>query len=140
SAAYWAPRIQRPTNGRGESSPHYNMRIQFQGERLSFTLRSGNKDAAAKTAAAIYKDLVSLGVEATLEKHRPKAPPEKTATVGEWIEAARSVSEASPSTLKGYSVSLRKIVGDILRVKRTSKRFGPKGGGAKDYRTKIDGA
>jgi hypothetical protein len=38
---------------------------------MAFTLGTGNKDAAARRAAGIYTDLLTLGVEAALAKQRP---------------------------------------------------------------------
>src|SRR5882724_3675745 len=69
---YWYQRIFRPVNDRGESSPHYCMRTQFKGRRVAFSLGTGNKDAAARRAANIYINLLTLGVDGTLAKHRPQ--------------------------------------------------------------------
>jgi integrase len=135
---YWLPRVFRPINDRGEVSPHYMMRIQFRGRRMAFTTGSGNKDAAARIAARIYTDLLTLGTEGTLVKYRAQKPSQNIATVGEWITAARSVAATNAATFAQYAASLRKIVGDVLRVKRSRKRFGPKKGGAKEYRGGID--
>ncbi len=85
-------------------------------------------------------DLLTLGVEATLAKHRPqKAPKEdRVATIGEWITAAQSVAEASETSLTGYARALRLIASGILDFKKTKKRFGPKKGGSTKYRESID--
>jgi integrase len=141
SAKYWMDRIYKPVNANGSASPHYMMRVKFRGKRLAFSLGTAKQAEGASLAAGIYHDLLTLGVEGTLAKHRPK--PEKAdrpATVGEWIAAASEVSEANPSTFNCYACSLRKIVGDILAVKRTKKRFGPRTGGAAAYRAKINSA
>lgn len=122
-------------------SANYSFQVGFKGQRLTFSTRTGNKEASAKIAAGIYRDLVNIGTEATVAKHRPEAEkPEHTATVGKWIEAAQGVSEANASTFNCYACSLRKIVGDILAVKRSKKRFGPRRGGAAAYRAAIDAA
>src|SRR5262245_58580217 len=65
---FWRPRLFR-WNG----SPNYSMRVQFRGRELSFSLRTGNKDSAAKRAATIFGDLVHLGIEPTIAKHRGPA-------------------------------------------------------------------
>jgi len=135
---YWLPRVFHPVNDRGEPSPHYLMRIQFRGRRMAFTTGTGNKDAAARIAARIYSDLLTLGTEGTLTKYRAQRSSQNIATVGEWVTAARSVAATNPATFAQYAASLRKIVGDVLRVKRSRKRFGPKKGGAKEYRGGID--
>jgi integrase len=138
---YWRSRIYRPINARGESSPHYSMRLQFRGSpRTSLSLGTGNADAAARKAANIYADFLTLGAPGALAKHRPQKAADSITTIGEWIEAARSVATANPATFALYAASLRKIVGDIIRVKRNRKRFGPKGGGAQSYRKAIDSA
>ena len=127
-------------NARGEASPHYAMRLQMHGQRMAFSLGTGNAEAAARKAASIYTDFLTLGVEAALAKHRPQKASESITTIGQWIEAARSVTTVNPATFSMYARSLRKIVGDIIRAKRTRKRFGPKGGGARAYRQAIDDA
>jgi integrase len=137
---YWRSRIHRPINARGEPSPHYSMRLQMRGQRMSFSLGTGNAESAARKAANVYTDFLTLGVEAALAKHRPQKAAEGIATVGQWIEAARSVATTNSATFALYAAALRKIVGDIIRVKRNRKRFGPKGGGAQEYRRAIDAA
>jgi len=135
---YWRSRIFRPINAMGEASPHYSMRLQIHGRRMSFSLGTGNAEAAARKAAGVYTDFLTLGVEAALAKHRPQKAAESIAAVGQWIEAARSVATVNPATFALYAAALRKIVGDIIKVKRNRKRFGPKGGGARAYRHAID--
>ena len=140
---YWLSRIFRPVNSRGEASPHYSMKVQFRGRRLAFGLRTGNKEAAARRAAGIYGDLLTLGVEATLCKHRAQTPRKirsEVTTIGEWIQAARGVSASNPATFAQYAASLRLIAGQILSLKKTKKRFGPGKGGARAYRAGIDSA
>jgi integrase len=137
---YWRSRIFRPINARGEASPHYSMRLQIHGRRMAFSLGTGNAEAAARKAAILYTDFLALGVEAALAKYRPQKNTDAIATVGEWIKAARSVATVNPATFAMYARALRKIVGDIIRVKRNRKRFGPQGGGARAYRRAIDTA
>jgi integrase len=137
---YWRSRIYRPFNARGEASPHYSMRLQMRGERLSFSLGTGNAEAAARKAANVYTDFLTFGVEAALAKYRPQKTTESISTVGQWIEAARKVATVNDATFALYAAALRKIVGDIIRVKRNRKRFGPKGGGARAYREACDSA
>jgi len=145
SPSFWSSRIFKAKSDDGFVSPNYVMRVQFMGRRTTLSTNTPNKEAAAKIAAGIYGDLLTIGWDATIAKHRPKNEPDPNlpppvASVGEWIAAARRVSEANASTFNCYSCSLRKIVGDILAVERTEKRFGPHKGGAAGYRTMIDGA
>src|SRR6266480_1704226 len=137
---YWRSRIFRAKNARKEASPHYSMRLQMRGRRMAFSLGTGNAEAAARKAANVYTDFLTLGVQGALAKHRPQKTADGITTVGEWIEAARSVATVNPATFALYAAALRKLVGDIIRVKRNRKRFGPKGGGAQAYRSAIDAA
>src|SRR6266404_1516246 len=137
---YWRSRIFRPINAHGETSPHYSMRLQMRRHRMAFSLGTGNAEAAARRAANVYTDFLTLGVQGALAKNRPQKAADSITTVGEWIEAARSVATVNPATFALYAAALRKIVGDIIRVKRNRKRFGPKGGGARAYRKAIDAA
>ena len=110
---------------------------------MAFSLGTGNKDAAARRAAGIYTDLLTLGIEAALAKHRAQSSrenPSEVATIGQWIEAARGVSATNAATFAQYAASLRLIAGQILSVRKTKKRFGPGKGGAQAYRAAIDGA
>jgi integrase len=139
TAAYWQSRIFKPVNDRGIASPHYSMKVAYKGRRMAFGTGTGNKEAAAQKAAGIYNDLVVLGVEGTLAKHRPQtAKGEKIATVGEWITAAREVSEANDATFTAYARALRLIAGGVATMKKDTKRFGPKKGGSTKYREAID--
>jgi integrase len=136
-ARFWPRRIFK-----WGDSPNFSCRIQFQGRRMTFALNTANRDLAAKHAANIYKDLTSLGVEAMLAKRQAQTvekPPGIT-TIGHWIDAARSVSSASPATFGQYAASLRLIASQILAVRKTKKRFGPSKGGAQAYRASIDSA
>lgn len=143
SANYWLKKISKPVNRLGSESPHYYMRLSFKGRRVGFSLGSGNLKEAASIAAGIYGDLLALGLEETLRKHRPveAAEAEKpVATVGKWIEAAEKVSQTKGATFHSYATALRKITGDLLAVKRSKKRFGPHSGGSRKYRELVDAA
>ena len=145
SANYWISRLKKTKNSLGVESPHWSIQLQSGGTRRGFSTGTGNKEAAAKIAAGIYNDILVMGWDTTLAKHRPTnepdpALPAPVTSLGGWIDAVRKVSEANASTFNCYSCSLRKIVGDILAVDRSKKRFGPRKGGAGDYRAKIDAA
>lgn len=101
SANYWKARIFKPVNDRTEQSPHFSMKIQFRGKRVSFTLGTSNQEAAAARAAGIYGDLLTLGIDGALAKHRPTKR-EDVSTLGAWIEAARLVFDKSQTTFDAY--------------------------------------
>src|SRR6516225_2611766 len=106
---YWRSRIFRPVNARGEASPHYSMRLQMRGQRMAFSLGTRNGEAAARIAANVYTDFLILGVQGALAKYRPEKATDNITTVGEWIEAARSVATVNPATFALYAAALRKI-------------------------------
>lgn len=105
-----------------EDSANYSLQIQFKGRRMAFSTGTGNREAAARIAAGIYNDLLTLGIEATLKKHRA-APPvdDQIATIGKYLEAAQVVMDVRPATFSAYSIMLRRIAGDILN-KRTARK------------------
>ncbi len=121
TANYWLSRVYRPTNGRGVASAHYMMRLKIRGRRLALSLGTGNQNAAAACAAAFYNDVLALGIEAALAKHKPEAKGEEVATIGEYLTAARAVMDVRPATFAAYSVHLRRIAGDILRQRYARK-------------------
>ena len=119
---YWLSRIFRPVNDRGQPSPHYSMKVQIRGRRMAFGLGTANKEAAARRAAGIYGDLLSLGVERTLTKHRSQRPQgENIATIGEYLRAAQGVMAVRPATFAAYAAHLRRIAGDILILRAARK-------------------
>ena len=134
-ARHWRERIFRR-----QHSPNYTLRFQFRGREISFSLKTGNKELAAKRAAAIFRDLVELGVDATIAKHRETAPEQKTeaVTIGDWIKAASKVFDGAPATFGGYSRAIRAIAADILVVEKTKRRFSRTH--SKEYRKQIDAA
>ena len=135
---YW---LQKGKLRKDKKSIYYTVQIQFLGKRLSFPTKSTNKQVAARKAAEIYNDLVLHGVEAAKIKHRPQVKlPNKVATVGEWIKAVEGIFRKEKVTFTGYCRAIRKITGDIIKVKHDSTRFGPKKGGSTTYRSKIEAA
>lgn len=138
SASYWSKRIYFPKNMCGAVSPHYMMRVAFKGRRLAFGLGTANKDAAARIAASIYGDLLSIGIDATLAKHRAQKPkPDNIATIGEYIASAHAVMGVRPATFHAYGRHLCRIAGDILN-RRTPRRSKVKT--KRDLRQEIESA
>lgn len=92
----------------------FSCKIQVNGRRESFPLRSANKAAAAAKAARIYGDVVSLGWDEALVKHKPEhQKPEKPATIGAWAEAVKATAGLRLSTFTTYLQSLRQIAAEI---------------------------
>jgi integrase len=135
-ARFWHSRLFK-----WEGSANYSTRIQFRGRRMAFSLGTGNRDAAARRASGIYSDLLALGVEATLAKHRAQTPPTITTgatTIGDWISEAIKVFDGKPASFGGYARGLRFIASEILDVSKNKKRYGRTQ--AKNYRRQVDAA
>ncbi len=130
---FWLPRLFR-----WAGSPNYSMRVQFRGRELSFSLRTGNRESAAKRAATIFGDLIHLGIEATIAKHRAPAvkAPEPDVTIGDWISTANDVFDGKPATFGGYARGLRFIASEIMAVSKSKKRYGRTQ--SKNYRRQVD--
>ena len=95
--------------------------------------------AGGAWASGIYSDLIALGVEATLAKHRTQTPPTITTgatTIGDWISAAIKVFDGKPASFGGYARGLRFIASEILDVSKNKKRYGRTQ--AKNYRRQVD--
>jgi len=96
----------------------YFCKVQVNGRRESFPLRTANKNAAASKAAKIYGDVSALGWDAALIKHKPESVKvAKAATVGALIEAAKRHSPARAVSLEAYAQALRRIVIGTLEMK-----------------------
>jgi integrase len=139
-ARFWLPRLFRKRYPDGSASPYYSMRIQFRGQRMAFSLRTTNKDAASRRAAALYNELLAHGIDTVLAKYRAQEPetPQEIATIGQWIESASKVFAGKPSTFGSYARALRFIASEILATRKDKKRFAQQH--AETYRRKIDAA
>ena len=113
------------------------MKIQHCGRRTTFRLNTGNKDAAARRALALYEDVVTRGIENVIAERRGGAETSDTiSTIGAWIESARSVFDGSPVTFAGYVRALRQIASEVTAMDKTNKRFERNQSG--EFRRKID--
>ena len=98
-------------------SRFYACKIQVAGRRESFPLRTANKSAAASKAALIFSEVVALGWEAAMAKHKPNAAkPTRPATVGELLAEIQATAGFRLSTFTVYSQSLRQIVSEIAAI------------------------
>lgn len=89
-------------------------KIQVNGRRESFPLRTSNKEAAAAKAARIYGDVVAMGWDEALMKHKPEChKPERPATIGEWAQGVKETAGLRLSTFTTYLQSLRQIASEI---------------------------
>ncbi|MDH4452724.1 MAG: tyrosine-type recombinase/integrase, partial [Verrucomicrobiota bacterium] len=112
-------------------------KIQVNGRRDSFPLRTANKSAAATKAAKIYGDVSALGWAAALAKHKPETVKHaKTATVGALIEAATRLSPARRESTDAYAKALRRITAAVIGLD-SGRKFDCKRG-SHEWRAKVD--
>jgi integrase len=120
----------------------FSCQISYAGHRERFQLHTASKAEAATKAAAIYKDLVGKGWEATRCIHKPKAAPKvetlPPATVGSLIEASKRLSKARTESLDAYAKALRRITAGVLGI-ADGKKFDAFAGGRQAWLEKIDG-
>ena len=104
-------------------SPHYAVQMQVGGRHMSLGLHTGNREVAARKAAELYTDFVTLGVEATLAKHRPtRSEAERVTTIGEYIEAAKAIIDVRPISFLNYANSARLVAAAILYPAAETRR------------------
>ena len=111
-------------------------KIQVHGRRESFPLRTANKNAAASKASRIYGDVIALGWDAALVKHKPEtAKAAKIGTVGALIECATRLSSARRESMTTYCQALRRLASGVLGLKDANKRHPLQ---APQWRAKVD--
>lgn len=113
-------------------------RIQSQGRREFFPLRTTNKSAAAAKAAKIYGDVASLGWDAALAKHKPDEKPARGALTGDLIREASALADVRPATLASNVSALRRIVAGVMKIDTTKGRFARCGAGRAAWLAAVD--
>ncbi len=128
---YWTQKGKLLTDAR---SRFLSCKIQTQGRRERFPLRTANKSVAATKAAQIFGDVTSLGWDAAIAKHKPTfEKPAEVATVGEYIASVSAVADVRPATMAGNARAFRRIVADVMRFKANASRYAPSGEGRNDW-------
>jgi integrase len=138
---YWRTRVYKPVSGKGITSNHFMVKLQYQGRRQAFSLHTASSEEAAARAKVMYQDLVSGGWQFVLDKYRPKPPQAPAAiglTLGEYVALVRSKNLIPDRTLDGYVMRVRRIVADIKGITATRKRFGAGGKGRAEWLAKVD--
>lgn len=98
-------------------------RIQSQGRREFFPLRTSVKSAAAIKAARIYGDVVALGWDAALAKHKPDEKPVRGSLAGDLIREASALADVRPATLASNVSAFRRIVAGVMKIDATKGRY-----------------
>src|SRR5262249_32178573 len=115
---YWRDRLFMRTN------EELQVQIAYAGRQKRFPLKTSNSEEAAAKARNIYLSLHAAGWDETIRKFKPwtaEDKPEKAevVTVGKFIEAARAVSPAKPTTFLTYERKFRFLVSQIAGVDGT---------------------
>ena len=133
---YWQQAGKLMTDARWGGA--YYCKIQVNGRRESFPLRTTNKSTAAAKAAKIYGDVSALGWDAALAKHKPNEAPVKTATVGELIRTVQSLADVRVGTMAGNVGAFRRIVAHISNIETTKGRTVRSEDGRKAWHVLVD--
>ena len=89
--------------------------MQAGGRRRKITLKTNDKDEAARRAGKLYDDIRARGWEPALAAFDPtKAGKTDCVTVGDFIEAAGT--GLAPRSLRGYVGSFRWIVAAVFGI------------------------
>lgn len=122
-------------------SANYSIQIYKQGHRVWFPLGTPNKKTAAAKAAEIYAVIMAQGWQAALDRYKPSAPARPdSATVGDLIRTATSVSSARPESLAAYTKAFRLIVSEIAGIDGDGKggKHDFHRGGVATWRANVD--
>ena len=142
---YWQGVLFQPAytkDGETRQVPAWAVKIQHRGRRMTFSLGTPNKAAAASRAREIYLSLQGAGWEETLAKFKPgmvgKSTDANGPTVGEFVAEVQAHTSARPRTLEGYSVAFRKIVADLEEIDGGKAKYDARKGGRAKWLEKIN--
>lgn len=116
----------------------YSCKIQVRGRRESFPLRTANKESAASTAARIYTDVIALGWDAAIAKHKPNEKRTKGALAGDLIREVTKLADVRPATLRSNLNAFRRIVASVAKIDATKGRYARCGTGRSAWIAAID--
>ncbi|MDF1659996.1 MAG: tyrosine-type recombinase/integrase [Verrucomicrobiales bacterium] len=147
---YWKTKVarrERLIDGESVTDRHYSVQLQHQGRRTRFPLNSGNKASAATKALEVYLDILTLGWDKAIAKHknaRKKAGQDEEdgafierPTVGDLIRVAGEFSTVRQSTFNSYAKAIRKIYADSMKIPGAQK-FDGRSGGAVRWQKRVD--
>ncbi|MHB1082154.1 MAG: site-specific integrase [Prosthecobacter sp.] len=133
---YWSQSGKLVSDPRWAGS--FGCRIQAQGRREFFPLRTSNKASAAIKAARIYTDVAALGWNAAITKHKPDEKRTKGALTGDLIREASALAGVRPATLASNVSALRRIVASVAKIDATKGRFARCGDGRSAWLAAVD--
>ncbi len=139
SVDYWKTKVG-PRTVRGTPTAELYVRLREEGRDAWVCLDTANRGAAATKARDLWLAVKSKGIDAALEEFHPKAAPrpERSATVGEVIAAAKLATKARASSFNQYEISMRRLVAGVLGMVPTKAVFAHGSDAALQWRAKIE--
>ncbi len=140
---YWESKLFHDAysrDGKRVQGTDWSVRIQHQGRRESFPLRTPNKTAAGAKAKDIYFALNGAGWEEALQRFKPEAaaPVLTDATVGDLIREVTTIGGLRPKTLADYAKALRLIVAEVFEIDGGRDKFDPHTGGRLKWLEQVE--
>ncbi|MFD2255308.1 tyrosine-type recombinase/integrase [Luteolibacter algae] len=140
---YWKSRLKKrsyKSGGKTVEIKEWQVRLFSGSSEEWFNLGSQNQSAAARKARDIYLFLRANGMAETVARFKAKPEEEtKVSTLGEYIEAVEAQCTLNPETLYSYARKVRQIVGEILNIPYSPKKYDYVKGGQGAWRKKVDG-
>jgi hypothetical protein len=141
---FWETKVYQPTYRHGhdtKTSGNYAVRIQAHGQRRNVNLGETKKRAAAKAALELYRLVEAQGWDEGLAEFRSELPAYLSGiTLGDLITEVMATGLISSRAIHIYATKVRRIAGDIARVKLPSgmNKRDHFNGGAKEWRRRVN--
>lgn len=142
SVDYWKERVRPRTLKDGRQTAELYVRMKESGRDAWVCLDSANRAEAARKARDLWQLVQVKGMVAALAEFHPKAAPrpDRSATVGEFIKAAKTLTTVRASSLHEYEKSLRRLVAGVLGMKPTPAIYVAGSEASVAWRSRIEGA
>ena len=141
-ADYWKPRLFRNTyqhDGEVVQCGNLAVKLQHRGQRETFSLKSGNRDMAAREAKEIFTFALANGMAAAVAKFKPEVTQRvESPTLGQFLAEIKAKAGLRPKTFKAYANALRKIVADSFGIDGGKAKFDYRSGGHAAWIARIE--
>lgn len=139
SVDFWKTKVT-PRTVRGTPTAELYVRLREEGRDVWVCLDTANKATAADKARKLWLNVKAKGLDTALAEFHPKAAPrpDRVCSVGEYLDAARTLAQVKPRVFVQYERSLRRLVAAIFDLPSPPERFYHKGEAVLKWREKID--
>ncbi|NBR07870.1 MAG: hypothetical protein EBT92_19195, partial [Planctomycetes bacterium] len=140
---YWKTRLLKNSftrNGELCKVKEFCVKIQHRGRRQTFSLDTGNREAAATKARDIYQTILAQGWDAAEALFNPGMLVRKDdPTLGEFFAEVQATAGLSAKTFRNYASALRTIACSSLgKLADDKSKYDYRGGGHKAWLEKVD--